>query len=400
MFAACDGPGTEHGLGSVSVEQGQAIHIRGLAVLTTPSGAASPTHRGMTLAVEDFGPINGHRIAIGAGIDSLCSADGGSAAAETVVGDPRVVAVIGPSCSVAVAEAAPVLSAAGITMIAPSATAPSLTSDLAGTVGERHYPGFFRVASNDLYEGRAAARFAFEELGLRAVAAIDDGDPYTSGLTGAFADAFEDMGGTIETTSISKGEVDLRALLRQIADAGPDGLYFPLFALEGEALIRQARATPGLEGAVLIGSASLQTEEILSMPESADLYIAGPDLDYGENRNEITGKTSRQVRTDYAERYGAPPDSLYLEHAYDAMILLLRAIGEVAVADGEDTVIDRAQLRAAIAATDGFSGLIGVLTCDEFGDCGTGAVRIAHNPDPGSGTDFRDLPIVYRFAPS
>ena len=399
LLAACDEQGAEQGLGVVRVESGQAIHIRGLAVLTTPAGTPSPTIRGMTLAVADFGPINGHQVEIGAGIDSRCSADGGAAAAETVVGDPRVVAVIGPSCSVAVVEAAPVLSAAGFTIVAPSATSPSLTSDLAGTAGGNRNAGFFRVASNDLYEGRAAARFAFEELGLRNVAAVDDGDPYTSGLTAAFADAFTELGGAVRVDSIAKGETELQALLLRIAAGGPDGLYLPLFALEGEALIRQSRSTPGLEDVTLIGGASLLDAETLSMPEAAGLYAAGPDLDYGNNVNQATGKSSRQLRSDYEARYGEPPDSVYLEHSYDATTVLLTAIASVAVEDGEGLVIDRADLRQAMAATRGFAGIIGTLSCDQFGDCGTGAVQIAHNADPGAGAEARELPIVYRFAP-
>ena len=351
------------------------------------------------MAVEDFGPVKGNPVSIGAGIDSRCTADGGNAAADTVVGDPRVVAVIGPSCSVAVAQAAPILSAAGMTIVAPSATAPSLTSDLAGMAGENHHPGFFRVASNDLYEGRAAARFAFGELGLRNLVAIDDGDPYTSGLTATFADAFTELGGAVEVHSIAKGETALQPLLRQIAEGGPDGLYFPLFALEGEALIRQARATPGLENATLIGGASLLETDILTLPEAAGLYLAGPDLDYGDNSNQITGVSSRQLRAAYEARYGEPPDSVYLEHAYDAAIMLLAAIESVAFNDGDDLVIDRAELRAAMSATSGFGGIVGTLSCDEFGDCGTGAVQIAHNPDPDAVTEIRDLPIVYRFAP-
>ncbi|MYB16965.1 MAG: ABC transporter substrate-binding protein [Chloroflexi bacterium] len=399
LMSACDELGSEQGLGEVRVENGEAIHIRGLAVLATQAGTPSPTFRAMMMAVEDFGPIKGSPVSIGAGIDSRCTADGGTAAADTVVGDPRVVAVIGPSCSVAVAQAAPILSAAGMTIIAPSATSPSLTSDLAGIAGENHNPGFFRVASNDLYEGRAAARFAFEELGLRNVAAIDDGDPYTSGLTATFAGAFMELGGAVEVSSIAKGETELQALLGQIAGGGPDGLYFPLFALEGEAVIRQSRATPGLENVTLIGGASLLEPDILSLPEAAGLYLPGPDLDYGENANQVTGKSSRQLRTDYENRYGDQPASVYLEHAYDATTLLLATIESVAVADGEDLVIDRAELRKALAATSEFGGIIGTLSCDEFGDCGTGAVQIAHNPDSGAGADIRELPIVYRFAP-
>ena len=56
------------------------------------------------------------------------------------------------------------------------------------------------------------------------------------------------------------------------------------------------------------------------------------------------------------------------------------------------------KLRAALTATRGFSGIIGTLSCDRFGDCGGGRVHIAHHTD-SSMTDVESLPVVYRFAP-
>ena len=82
-------------------------------------------------------------------------------------------------------------------MISSSNTSPSLTSDLRGNAGSNYYPGYYRTASNDLYLARAVAEFAYNELGLRRMATIHDGDPYTSGLTGAFAVEFEALGGAV-----------------------------------------------------------------------------------------------------------------------------------------------------------------------------------------------------------
>ena len=43
-------------------------------------------------------------------------------------------------------------------------------------------------------------------------------------------------------------------------------------------------------------------------------------------------------------------------------------------------------------------GIIGGISCDEFGDCGTGRVQISRHSD-SSMTDIAKLPVVYRFAP-
>ena len=78
--------------------------------------------------------------------------------------------------------------------------------------------------------------------------------------------------------------------------------------------------------------------------------------------------------------------------------MLLRAIDEVAVVDGDTLHIDRAKLREALTGVTGFKGVIGAISCDEFGDCGTGAVQIAHHTD-SSVTDVADVPAVHRFEP-
>ena len=101
-------------LGTVVVGPGEDIQIRSLEVLTgSIAELGIPRQRVVAMALADYGPIKGHKVTMGAGLDSLCTAAGGKAAAETAVGDRRVVGVIGTSCSLAAAAASPVLSEAG-----------------------------------------------------------------------------------------------------------------------------------------------------------------------------------------------------------------------------------------------------------------------------------------------
>ena len=87
-----------------------------------------------------------------------------------------------------------------------------------------------------------------------------------------------------------------------------------------------------------------------------------------------------------------------MAHAYDAATMLLRAIEQVAVVQGDTLHVDRAKLRDALTGLAGFKGVIGAISCDQFGDCGTGALRISHHTD-STITDVADLPVVYRFEP-
>ena len=385
-------------LGTVVVGSGEEIQIRALGTLTRAGDLGVPSQRGVALAVADYGPIKGHGVSMGAGLDSLCSAQGGAAAADTVVGDGRVVGVVGASCSVAAAAASPILSEAGLVMVAPSTTSPSLTSDLRGNAGSNYHAGYHRVASNDLYQAEAVADFVYNELGLRTMAAIHDGDPYTSGLTAAFKAAFEELGGTVAVAMVNKGDTDMIPVLTEIAAASPEGLFLPIFPEEAGPLLRQSGEVDGLAGLVRIGGGGLLVSDFLALPESEGLYFAGPTLDFGGNVNGATGRSGDELNAAYQERYGEHSTSAYLAHAYDATTILLRAIEEVAVVVGDALYIDRARLRAALGGTSGFSGIIGTISCDEFGDCGTGRVQISQHTD-STMTDIDRLPVVYRYAP-
>ena len=392
------GSGWYEKLGAVKVAPGEAIQIRSMHVLTGLGDLGVPSQRGVALALDDYGPIKGHDVSMGVGLDSLCTGEGGRAAANAVAGDPQVVGVIGTSCSVAAAAASPILSEAGLVMISSSNTAPSLTSDLRGNAGSNYYPGYYRTSNNDLHEAGAVAQFAYNELGLRKMAAIHDGDPYTSGLTGAFTTAFEELGGSVAVATVSRGDTDMVPVLTEIAAGSPDGLFFPLFQEEGAHVVRQAGQVPGLEDITMIGGAALLVSEFLAIPESEGVYFPGPELNFYGNTNEATGKSNEALVADYWERYGEAPTSAYLAHAYDAATVLLRAIEEVAVGDEDMLSISRAELREELTGVTGFRGVIGVISCDEFGDCGTSRVHMAHHTD-SSVTDIAELPVVYSIAP-
>ena len=57
-------------LGTVVVGPGEDIHIRSMAVLTSVGDLGSSMQRAVTMAVADYGPIKGHNVNLGAGLDS------------------------------------------------------------------------------------------------------------------------------------------------------------------------------------------------------------------------------------------------------------------------------------------------------------------------------------------
>lgn len=384
-------------LGKVEIGRGEPVEIRALLSGTVATAISPLLETAIGLAVEDFGPIHGHGVSLRT-LDEKCSGEGGRAAAEAVAAEKQVVGVIGTLCSGAAVAASPILSQAGLSMVSPANTSPRLTSNLAGNAGPDHHAGYYRVSNNDLITARVVARFSYEELGLRRMVAVHDGDAYTSALANGFAAAFRGHGGAVPAIAqVDKGQTDMAGVLAGFVDAGPDGIFFPLFPAEAASLIRQAARLDALEGVTMIAGAGALTTELLALPESEGLYFTGPDPGDGGNVNRATGRSAEEVRTAIEAALGGPPSSAYWAHGYDAATLLLSAIERVAVADGGTLSIDRAALRDALGGTVEFRGLIGTLACDGFGDCGTGRSAILLHKD-SSAEDPLPLPVVYRGA--
>ena len=385
-------------LGAVTLEAGEAVRIRTLISVTVAPSLGAVSRQGAELAAGDMGPVLGRQIELGDPVDTSCSPAGGRAGALGIVGDAQVAGVVGTNCSAAAVAASPIISDAGLVMISPSNTSPVLTSDLAGNANADHHAGYFRVSSNDLHQARALSDFVYNQLELRSVATLHDGDPYTSALVAAFADAFSALGGEVPAQAeIGKGETDMTDVLVQFAMAGPDAIFFPLFVTEGSAFAAQARTFDGLEGTTLISAAALLVSQFLGTPQSEGIYFAGPEADFRSNVNELTGRSGEQVLAAYEAEHGGFPLSPYWAHSYDATTILLSAIDAVAVEEGNKLYIDRAALRAQVGAT-AINGLVGTVSCDAFGDCGTGRMNIYHHTDT-SITDVSRLPVVYVYSP-
>ena len=388
-------------LGEVRVDDGEAIQIRSLNAITGDVAFLGiPMQRAIEMAIDDYGPIRGFDVDMGTGLDDLCSAEGGQAAAQTIAADDQVVGIVGTSCSGAAVAAAPLISAANMVMISPSNTSPSLTSDLAGTPGENYQPGYYRTAHNDLIQGAAVAQFVFEDLGMATAAAIHDGDPYTQGLAQSFANAFEALGGEMTGfAGINKEDTDMVPVLTELASGSPEALFFPIFQPAGDFVADQAPGVSGLEGAAMIGADGLLTDGFLELPQTVGMYFSGPDLRYGANANQSTGVSADDFLTSYEVVWGSAPEAAFWAHAYDATTLLLEAIEAASYADGGTLVIDRAGVRQYLGGVSGYAGITGIMTCDDYGDCAAARITVIHH-DSAEDLEASKENVVFEYAPN
>ncbi len=388
-------------LGVVTVEAGDAIQIRSLEAITGDVAFFGlPIDRATQIAVDDYGPIHGFDVDTGTSLDDLCSNDGGQAAAQQIVADEDVVGVIGTSCSGAAVAAAPLITDAGMVLISGGNTSPALTSDLAGTAGDNYSVGYYRTAHNDLYQGAAMAKFVFSELGISEAAAIHDGDPYTQGLAQAFADAFEAEGGTVTGFSaVNKDDTDMVPVLTEIAAGSPGALFFPIFQPAGDFVADQAPGVSGLEDTVLLAADGLLNTNYLGLPQTRGIYFSGPDQRFGENVNESTGKSAVDFLATYEERYGEAPAAPFWAHGYDATTLLLDAIAAASWVEDGDLMIDRQGIRDHLNSVSGYQGLIGIINCDDFGDCGAARITVVQNIGGEENAEASLNNVVFSYAP-
>lgn len=358
-------------LGCVMLAEDEPIAIGAMLVL---SGAVTylgdDSLGGIELAIMDRdGELLGREIELVVE-DSLCSAEGGQAAAQRLSADPTIVGAIGTNCSSAAQGAMPIISDAGMVMIAPSNTSPSLTNEDVASGGS-HLPGYFRTSHNGLVEGMRNAEFAIQVLGTSTLATVHDGDPYTEGLARVVADTFAELGGEVVFEgAVNKGDTDMASILTEIAVYQPDIAYVPLFEPEVNFFAAQMQHIAGLEDTVIIGGGAAF---VAGFPENTGeaaigVFVSGP---------KVTGEAYEQLLLRWEEEYGSSPPSGYHAHAYDATNLLLNAVETVALTtDDGGLLIGRQAIRDAIAATENYPGLTGSLTCQEespfAGDCAPG----------------------------
>ena len=350
-------------IGCVDVAPGEPIHLAYAMVIAGPDETLGIDSRnGVEIAIALKGQVLGHDVQL-TGEDDGCSAEGGQAAGTKLAADPTIVAVFGTSCSSAARVAVPLMSQAGFVIISASNTAPDLTE--AGN--PNNHPGYLRTAHNDKVQGAAAAKFAFEEMGVKKAATIQDGSLYAEKLQGVFADTFKELGGTITTQeAVDPNATDFKSVLTSIAAGGPEFIYYPIFVKAGSMITRQAKEVPGLETIYLMGADGMFSPDV---PEGAGdavegLFVSSPDT------AAFTADYQTVFLPKYKEMFGTDPISIFHAHGYDAANIVMTAIEKVTVQDADGTLhIPRQALRDAVYATKDFPGLTGNLTCTPTGDC-------------------------------
>jgi branched-chain amino acid transport system substrate-binding protein len=152
--------------------------------------------------------------------------------------------------------------------------------------------------------------------------------------------------------------------LAAIAALEPELIYFGGYSAEGAVLATQM-ATAGLEDVLFFGCDGTYGADYIDLAGDAaegtfSTYVPIPESD-----------AFTKFQADYEEAYGDPQGKLspFSPHGHDSMAIILAAMDQVAVMDGENLVIPRKALADEVRNTQAFAGLTGQITCSENGEC-------------------------------
>jgi branched-chain amino acid transport system substrate-binding protein len=270
--------------------------------------------------------------------DNEDKAESAAAAAQKLISQNNVLAIIGPNASGNAIPAARITEDAGVIMISPWSTNPKTTE------GKKFA---FRACFLDDFQGQVMAKFARENLKAKTAAVLYDvASEYNKGIAEFFRKFFEADGGQVVAfTSYTKDDKDFSSQLTIIKAANPQVLFLPNYYNEVPLQAQQARRL-GIT-CPLIGSDSWGSQELLSLG-AKDLEGSFFSTHYAP---DIATPKAQKFIHDYEAAYGKKPDDV-AALTYDAGQLLLTAIAKAGS-------LDRKKVRDALATVDEFEGVTG-----------------------------------------
>lgn len=323
-----------------------SIKVGMFASLTGREASFGQTnYRGAVFAVEEInaaGGVLGRKLELLAEDTRSLQGEPATVVKKLIARD-KVVAIVSGTGSSAALEVAPLCQAAGVPLVAATATNPRVTD--AGDY-------IFRACFIDPFQGTVLARFANHTLKARRVAVlVASGNAYSVGLAKYFRERFTaDGGAVVAEQKYADGDKDFRAQLTAIRAARPDAIFASGNYLESALICKQAREL-GLAGPLFGGD----TWDSPALIEIGGQAVEGAFFS-GHFSPDATEPAVRSFVQRFTRRWGAGPDT-GTSLGYDAVMLLADGIRRAGSTDG-------AKIRDALAATKDFAGVTGRITID------------------------------------
>ena len=314
--------------------------------------------------------VAGYTLVLAAEDDAADPATGANAA-NKLASDPQVGGVIGTLNSSVAQSVAPVLARANITQVSPANTNPTLTrGPKPDDSPKRVWSTYFRTATTDTFQGPFAADYATGEAGFKTAVVIHDKKTYGQGLANTFSARFKEKGGQVlSTETVNPGDRDFGAVITKVIGAKPDVVYYGGEYPEAGPLAAQLKER-GFTGPLFGGDGIYASDFFKGAGDKGSGTLA---TSIGEPVEQLD--TAKQFIADYEAAGFSESYSAYGGQSYDAANILIQGLAK-ALPNAADVQGARQDIIAAVAQTQGYAGVTGEHSFDEFGDTSNRAMTV------------------------
>jgi len=203
--------------------------------------------------------------------DSQCDGTVAANIAPGVAANKAIIGVIGTSCSGEARNSFPAYRAAGLTMVAPSASAVSLTDPKAP---DRGFPVFHRVVAHDGFQAPALVRYATKGVTAPKIYLVDDQTTYGAGLIKYALPSAKKM--TVAgTDSVPRGTADWTSVAAKVKAAGANVVIYGGYTSDFPDLAGKAAEGVRLTAADVPFENLLTKDELASFTKITGVKVPG-----------------------------------------------------------------------------------------------------------------------------
>lgn len=272
-------------------------------------------------------------------------------AAQKLIDDASVVAVVGPAFSGATAAAEPLFSQSKLVSVTPSATRADLTS-----LG---FTSFYRVITGDNIQGAKVADYMSKSLKSKKVYIVDDKSAYGAGLTKFVKEGLTANSVAVVSEGIAPTK-DYSAIATKVAGSGSDSVFYGGYYAELALFVKALKAAQ-YKGIIVSDDGAKDDQLIKQGGASVEgVYISCPCGPTAEN------DAAKAFAADYKAKFGVETGT-YSAESFDAANALIAAMKSVG---GELT---RESVLAAVKNVN-HKGITHDIKFDDKGEGGTGEI--------------------------
>ncbi|MCM3568492.1 ABC transporter substrate-binding protein [Neobacillus mesonae] len=350
LFAltACSGNSSEKAGKSASKDGGKVSAKFGVVSYMSGPGAAygEAITNGFKLAQKEINEKGDVHIEL-AIEDSAGKQEQAMSAAQKLMSDDGITAILGPTLSTEMNVVAPEADMNGIPIMGTSTTAEGIPQ-----IGDY----VFRNSLPEALAIPAALKKAVDKYGAKKVAILyGNDDVFTKSGFDTMKKAAEDMGlDTLTIETFQKGQSDYNAQLTKIKGLKPDLILCSALYNEGAVIMDQARKI-GIDVPFVGGNGFNSPEVIKIAGKAADGLIVATPWFADKDDTKVKDFVKK-----YETEYGKTPDQ-FAAQAYDALYIYANALKNAGSTD-------RDEFRDALAKTKDFPGILGNFSFDKDGD--------------------------------